>query len=121
MKLRIKGLNPPTSELNPPTLNANPPSSDSNPPSLDFLSTDLKSRIEQIGKRTRDKELLFSIVVDLCKITPRSISEIAKIIHRTDNYVKHDLVAPLRESGRLTYTIPDMINHPNQKYKVVNE
>ena len=59
--------------------------------------------------------------MDLCKIKPRSISEIAKIINRTDNYVKHDLVAPLRERGSLTYTIPDMINHPEQKYKVVEK
>ena len=114
LKLRIKGFNPPTSDANPPT-------SDANPPTLELLSTDLKSRIERIGKRTRDKELLLGIVVDLCKMTPRSISEIAGIIHRTDNYVKHDLVAPLREAGKLAYTIPDMINHPEQKYKVVDK
>ena len=107
LKLRIKGFNPPTSDANPPT--------------LEFLSTDLRDRIKRIGKRTRDKDLLRGIVMDLCKITPRSISEIAEIIHRTDNYVKHDIVAPLREAGKLTYTIPDMINHPEQKYKVVEK
>ena len=114
LKLRIKGFNPPTSDANPPT-------SDANPPTLEFLSTDLRDRIKRIGKRTRDKDLLRGIVMDLCKITPRSISEIAEIIHRTDNYVKHDIVAPLREAGKLTYTIPDMINHPEQKYKVVEK
>ena len=121
LKLRIQGPNPSTSDAYPPSLDANPPSSDANPPSSEFLSTEFKSRIEQIGKRTRDKDLLLGIVMDLCKIKPHSISEIARIIHRTDNYVKHDLVAPLREAGKLAYTIPDMINHPNQKYKVVNE
>ena len=114
LKLRIKGFNPPTSDANPPT-------SDANPQTLEFLSTDLRDRIKRIGKRTRDKDLLRGIVMDLCKITPRSISEIAEIIHRTDNYVKHDIVAPLREAGKLTYTIPDMINHPEQKYKVVEK
>lgn len=99
---------------------ANPPSSGSNPPSSDVLSTDLIIRIKQIGKRTLDKDLLLGIVVDLCRITPRSITEIAKIIHRTDNYVKHNLVAPLREKGKLAYTIPDMINHPDQKYKAID-
>ena len=121
LKLRIKGFNPPTSDANPPTSDANPPTSDANPPTLEFLSTDLRDRIKRIGKRTRDKDLLRGIVMDLCKITPRSISEIAEIIHRTDNYVKHDIVAPLREAGKLTYTIPDMINHPEQKYKVVEK
>ena len=114
LKLRIKGFNPPTSDANPPSL-------DVNPPTQEILSTDLMDRIKQIGRRTRDKELLPGIVVDLCRIRPRSISEIAKIINRTDNYVKHDIVAPLRENGRLTYTIPDMINHPEQKYKVVEK
>lgn len=121
LKARIKKLNPPTSDPNPPSSDPNPPSLDVNPPTQEILSTDLKNRIERIGRRTRDKELLLGIVVDLCRIKPRSISEIAKIINRTDNYVKHDLVAPLRENGRLTYTIPDMINHPEQKYMVVEK
>ena len=114
LRLKIKGFNPPTSDANPPT-------SDANPPTSELLSTDLRERIQRIGRRTRDKDLLLGIVVDLCKMTPRSISEIAGIIHRTDNYVKHDLVAPLREAGKLAYTIPDMINHPEQKYKVVDK
>lgn len=114
LKDRIKKLNPPTSDPNPPSL-------DVNPPTQEILSTELMDRIKQIGRRTRDKELLLGIVVDLCRIRPRSISEIAKIINRTDNYVKHDIVAPLREAGKLTYTIPDMINHPEQKYKVVEK
>lgn len=107
LKARIKKINPPTLDVNPPT--------------QEVLSTDLKNRIERIGRRTRDKELLLGIVVDLCQIKSRSISKIAKTINRTDNYVKHDLVAPLRENGRLTYTIPDIINHPEQKYKVVEK
>ncbi len=115
-----KKANPPSSGSNPPSSGSNPPSSGSNPPSSDVLSTDLIIRIKQIGKRTLDKDLLLGIVVDLCRITPRSITEIAKIIHRTDNYVKHNLVAPLREKGKLAYTIPDMINHPDQKYKAID-
>ena len=122
LRIRMnKKTNPPSSDSNPPSSDSNPPSSDSNPPSSDVLSTDLVIRIKQIGKRTLDKDLLLGIVVDLCRITPRSITEIAKIIHRTDNYVKHNLVAPLREKGRLAYTIPDMINHPDQKYKAIDK
>jgi hypothetical protein len=53
LKARIKKLNPPTSDPNPPSL-------DVNPPTQEVLSTDLKNRIERIGRRTRDKELLHS-------------------------------------------------------------
>lgn len=108
-------------KVNPPTSNAYPPTSDAYPPSSECLSTDLAEKIKRIGKRTRDKNLLLSIVLDLCKIKPRSIPEIAKLINRTHNYVKHDLIAPLREKGKLAYTIPDMINHPDQKYKIKEE
>jgi ATP-dependent DNA helicase RecG len=117
LKARIRDAK----KVNPPTSDSNPLSQNVYPPTSELLSTDLQDRIRQIGRRTRDKDLLLGIVVDLCKITPRSITEIAKIINRTDNYVKHDIVAPLREAGKLTYTIPDMINHPEQKYKVVEK
>lgn len=112
------GANPPTSDVNPPTSDINPPTSGANPPTSDTLSDELIEKIELLGKRTRNRELLLDVVVELCRITPRSIPELAGFIHRTNNYVKHDIVAPLREQGRLAYTIPDMINHPDQKYTV---
>ena len=59
--------------------------------------------------------------MDICKIKPRSISEIARITNRTDNYVKHNIVATLRKNGKLTYTIPEMINHPEQKYQIIEK
>ena len=101
--------------------NSNQPTTDSSSPTSESLSIDLKDKIEKIGKRTRDKELLLEIVMDICKIKPRSISEIARITNRTDNYVKHNIVATLRKNGKLTYTIPEMINHPEQKYKIIEK
>lgn len=64
-------------------------------------------KIEKIGKKTFNRDLLFEIVVELCAIRPRSIAEIASLINRTDNYVRHNLVTPLREAGKLAYTIPE--------------
>lgn len=101
--------------------NSNQPTTDSSSPTSESLSIDLKDKIEKIGKRTRDKELLLEIVMDICKIKPRSISEIARITNRTDNYVKHNIVATLRKNGKLTYTIPEMINHPEQKYQIIEK
>lgn len=83
----------------------------------DDVPIELKKKIESLGKRTHNKEIINEIVVELCKIRPRSISELADILGRSDNYIKHDVVPPLRMAGKLDYTIPDMIKHPEQKYK----
>ncbi len=60
-----------------------------------------------------------SIVLELCTFMPLSLSDIAKIINRKPNSVRYLYVNPLIESGELFYTIPEMLNHPNQKYTAV--
>lgn len=117
--LQLLSTDPPLLSTDLSALSTDPQSV--NPPTSGSLSTDLQERLSRVGRRTRDKNLLKDLVVDLCKITPRSISELATLLHRTDNYVKHDIVMPLREGGKLAYTIPEMINHPDQKYKVTED
>ena len=60
-----------------------------------------------------------SIVLELCTFMPLSLSDIAKIINRKPNSVRYLYVNPLIESGELFYTIPEMLNHPDQKYTVI--
>lgn len=82
------------------------------------IPEDIRVRINKLGRKA-NKEQMFNIVEELCGIAPLSISEIASLINRNENYIKHDIVQPLREAGRIQYTIPEMVNHPGQKYRKV--
>jgi ATP-dependent DNA helicase RecG len=62
-----------------------------------------------------------SLVIELCEIMPLSISEIAEIINRKPESVRYLYINPLIESGKLFHTIPEMLNHPDQKYTTVKK
>ena len=67
-------------------------------------------------KKWESSEKMKGIVLELCAFMPLSLNDIAKIINRRSNSVRYLYVNPLIESGKLFYTIPEMLNHPNQKY-----
>jgi ATP-dependent DNA helicase RecG len=67
-------------------------------------------------KKWESSEKMKSIVLELCAFMPLSLNDIAKIINRQSHSVRYLYVNPLIESGKLFYTIPEMLNHPNQKY-----
>ena len=62
-----------------------------------------------------------SLVIELCSVMPLSISEIAQIINRKPESVRYLYVNPLIENKKLFYTIPEMLNHPDQKYTTVKK
>ena len=67
-------------------------------------------------KKWESSEKMKGIVLELCAFMPLSLNDIAKIINRQSHSVRYLYVNPLIESGKLFYTIPEMLNHPNQKY-----
>ena len=75
------------------------------------------------GKDVRDymepSEKMKDLIVELCSFTPLSINEIASLIRRKPFSVWYKYTKPLIESGKLFYTIPEMIKHPDQKYTTV--
>ena len=70
-------------------------------------------------KKWESSKKMKGIVLELCTFMPLSLNEIAKKINRQPNSVRYLYVNPLIESGELFYTIPEMLNHPNQKYTAV--
>ena len=70
-------------------------------------------------KKWESSKKMKSLVIELCEIMPLSISEIAEIINRKPESVRYLYVNPLIESGKLFHTIPEMLNHPDQKYTTV--
>ena len=70
-------------------------------------------------KKWESSKKMKDIVLELCTFMPLSLSDIAKIINRRPNSVRYLYVNPLIESGKLFHTIPEMLNHPDQKYTTV--
>jgi ATP-dependent DNA helicase RecG len=103
----------------PPLNQSAPPSGTrSAPPSHDELPQDLLTELELLGNKA-DSGAILDIIVKLCTWRELQTHEIAHLLGRSEKYVLRKFITPLRESGRLAHTIPDMVNHPQQAYKAV--
>jgi ATP-dependent DNA helicase RecG len=81
------------------------------------LPSELREKIDALGSRENDSNKIKSIIYELCELKEYSSKQIAVILNRNENYVYRNYINPMREEGRLQYTIPDMPNHPDQAYK----
>ncbi|MBV7441008.1 putative DNA binding domain-containing protein [Weeksellaceae bacterium TAE3-ERU29] len=113
-------------ELNPLSGNLDPLSGELNPLSgnLDPLSgnlpAELKERISTIGKRA-NPETMEQIIIDLCAINEYKLSELAKILNRRENYISDNYINKLMKEGKIGFSIPEVLNHPNQAYKTLKK
>ncbi len=110
-----------TSTLNVPTSVSNVSTSVYNvSTSKPYVPSSLKIKIENLGKRV-PLSILKEIIVDLCNIRPYSAAELAQILGRTEYHTIKRIIRPLMEEKQLFYTIPEMINHPHQKYTTITK
>lgn len=79
------------------------------------LPKGLQERVAKLGKWA-SREKVSQLLVDLCAFKPYSYEELALIIQRAAKPMKDKYIKPLRLSNKLFYWIPEMINHPLQKY-----
>lgn len=95
-----------------------PLSVESNSLSLELLEIppELKKELESLGKRVSQVKIKH-LILKLCEIKPRKLSEIAFFLKRNANYVREVYLIPLIETGNLKYTFPHQPNHPQQAYK----
>ena len=82
------------------------------------LPDELIQKIRQLGKRTKDKELINQTILDLCAWKSLSIKQLSILLDRNEKYLL-EFITPLRENGSLEYTYIDMPNHPQQAYKTI--
>ena len=75
----------------------------------------LQERIKKIGKRAASSEIR-SLIIELCTFTPFGIAKLAQLLNRDMKALRYHYINPLIKQGKLFYTIPEMLNHPNQKY-----
>jgi len=87
----------------------------------DTLPDDLQLGVNQIGVRTSDKKVLKDGIVKLCKWIELKASELFNILNKDEKHLRREYLKPLIDQGRLQYRHPDMIKHPDQAYKAINE
>ena len=84
------------------------------------LPADLLGKCKNL-KKWEPSEKMKDLIIELCAYTPLSINDIASIIQRKPFSVWRLYIKPLIESGKLFYTIPEMVKHPDQKYTTVKK
>jgi len=85
------------------------------------LPTELVERIPPQGTKPR-RDVLRSLILDLCRWSAFSAREISNILHgREQKPLVRDYLTPMVNEGLLAYTIPEMENHPDQRYTVPPE
>jgi ATP-dependent DNA helicase RecG len=80
----------------------------------------LKIRIPVAGTKPR-REVLRALILDLCQWRALSARDLASILGRQEHKpLVRDHLSPMVAEGLLAYTIPEMENHPDQRYTVPN-
>ena len=79
------------------------------------LPNELQERVNNIGNRA-SRETVCQLLIDLCAFKSYSYEELASILQRSPKALKDKYLKPLRGANKLFYWIPEMINHPLQKY-----
>lgn len=92
----------------------------SNPDTTQLLVTmpaSLRARLPQAGTKPR-REVLRALLADLCRWRSLSARELAALLERQDHkHLVREFLSPMVAEGTLAYTIPEMENHPEQRYK----
>jgi ATP-dependent DNA helicase RecG len=85
------------------------------------LPTELVERIPPQGTKPR-RDVLRCLILDLCRWRSLSAREISTILRgREQKPLVRDYLTPMVNEGLLAYTIPEMENHPDQRYTVPPE
>lgn len=87
---------------------------------IDKLSPALKEKLKKYSGRVMKKDME-DFICELCDENDFSISQLSILLYKRDKYLLNRFIKPLREKGRLKYTIPDMPNHPQQTYRTIKK
>lgn len=115
------GLHPDLGSLNPDLGSLNPDRQPQSPdldrqPLVGELPADLAMQIEQLGQRTRDKQRMREVLLELCMLRYYRTDELALITNRSAEYLQKNYLSSLVAEGKLKYRYPEDINHPQQAY-----
>ena len=99
---------------------ANTPQAGGNTPQpmieADTLPEALRQRLPAPGTKPR-RPAMQALLIDLCAWKPLSARELTALLARQDHkHLVRELLSPMVAEGLLAYTIPEMENHPDQRY-----
>ncbi|PIG96818.1 ATP-binding protein [Deinococcus sp. UR1] len=80
----------------------------------------IQAQIASLGGRSRKTDVQ-NVIVELCRLRPFTLEELAHELNRTPKHLSSDYVQPLVRSGALEYTIPDQPKHPKQAYRTTEK
>lgn len=104
-----------TPDTHQPTPNTHQPAADTHQLLAD-LPTSLRVRIPRAGTKPR-KETLRVLIQDLCAWRALSARDIAVLLGGRDHkHLVREFLSPMVHDNVLAYTIPEMDNHPEQRY-----
>ena len=83
------------------------------------IPLNISKLLDTVGHRSQNRDLIPNTILQLCSWQDLSISELAAILKRNEKYIKTHYIQQLIENKKITYTIPAMISHPEQKYRTI--
>ncbi len=111
----VASLPPSQADTHQPAGNRHQPDPNRHHP-LATIPEALRVRIPAPGSKPR-REVLRTLIQDLCRWRALSARELAAILGRREHKpLVRDHLSPMVAEGLLAYTIPEMENHPDQRY-----
>ncbi len=77
----------------------------------------LKGLVQELGQRANSEQIREAIQ-RLCTWRPLRSEELGEILGRRADYLVRKHLSAMEKAGELSYTIPEMPNHPDQAYTV---
>ncbi len=119
---RMPGADPPVVVADPHQAAADPHQLVTDPhqvaPGSAEVPAELRARIAAAGARPR-RDTVRRLIADLCAWRAMSARELADLLgDRDPKELVRAHLGPMVEAGQLAYTIPEMANHPAQRYTI---
>jgi len=81
----------------------------------------IRARLPAAGAKPR-REVPRALILELCALRALSARELATALNRTEHKpLVRDHLSPMVKEGVLAYTVPEMENHPDQRYTLPTE
>lgn len=119
----LESTNHPVEGANVPVQNTNVPVQNANVPVLQEkvsceIPEELQAKLNSLPSRVDDPEIIMELIQELCSLRAMSVTELAALLKRKqEKYIVTKYLTPMIQEGKLNYTHPENINHPNQAYR----